>query len=255
VSWDVAEWRAAVGLGRAGSMRHEIAPPLSAELLAGFRSLRWTYVGPGVTIVVPADRPHFVITLTSSILCSFVNTMSPHRVARCVVYALADLMPVAGTWMDKPGQSMLTVAQMLWYLAEMAETGPLHAVDSRWDALERRVSREEWMKIRDELDGLMVMSPHTYSLPGLRHEKYPARYEASKQAINEWRRLDGMMQSTHVDSVDELCVPYTTTAVHEYAIPDLPNYDAATNHRQRRQHDLPDTGRRAPLEISCDVVK
>ena len=194
VSWDVAEWRAAVGMGRATALRHEIAPPVSAELLAGFSSTRWTLVGPGVTIILPSDRAHFVITLTSAALLSFVHTSMPHRIARCVVYALAEQMPTAGTWMDKSGQTMLTVAKMLWYLKEAME-----GRSRWWPALHRRVAREEWMKIREELDGLMVISPHVHSLPGLRRESYPERYEASVKAIESWQELDQMMQSIMVD--------------------------------------------------------
>ena len=190
VSWDPKEWAAGLSFAQWAHGRAEIAPPLLADVLAKFPSLRWTYVGPGCTIILPADRVHFVITLASSALVSFVSTTLPHRLVRSMVLAFAGQQPVTGTWMGAEDQSMEAVCKMFVYLREstMRRKG-------QWDPLMVKVASQEWMAMRSELDFAMRIVEHVDCLPGLIGIKADVRRARSDEMIAEWFKWDTMMSA------------------------------------------------------------
>ena len=168
VMWDALEWEA--GVGRKAGLG-DVAPPLSILDLIRFPSLRWTLIGPGTTIVLPADRPHFVIALSSSLLITFSSTSFPHRMMRSMALVFAGRMTAKGTWMEAQQPTDLTA--LIKYLRHrMTQVLP------HWSTHKRRVSSEEWQRMRGEVAELMQISPLLDSLPGLKDVKDRARYES-----------------------------------------------------------------------------
>jgi len=88
---------------------------------------------------------------------------------------------------NKKGKSLAVLFPFLQYLRHR-----VGAQMSSWDALKKRVAKEEWMKMRAEVDQLFSISAAVDSLPGLRHMDM-ARVE-SECVIIEWRKLDLLMK-------------------------------------------------------------
>ena len=183
VTWDACEWHVAIGL-QAGL--GEIAPPIPIANLCKFPSLRWTLVGPNTTIILPADRPHFVITLTSSLLVAFCHTSFPHQLMRSMAHVLAAQMPTAGTWMEH--QSVDRLLQMIVHLQERTSEAAQH-----WSAEKKRVAKEEWVRFNREVSDLLKISQAVDALPGLK-DLSEARAE-SEAVLLAWASLDSVMKN------------------------------------------------------------
>ena len=55
-------------------------------------SFRWALMGPGASISLPADLPHCVVSLTSSLLFTWATDNGPSRLCRLLGYVLAGIV-------------------------------------------------------------------------------------------------------------------------------------------------------------------
>ena len=189
VSWDLAEWNDAVarraGLG-------DIAPPLSIRDLNSFRSLRWLLVGPGDTIYIPADRVHFVVTLTSALLITYAHTAFPHRLVRVLAHTAAAKMPHHGTWM-----TLQPLDKLGWMMQHLRERTQRMLAEGGWDAAKKAVARSEWLAMRGEVGAVLRISEHIGALVGLKQLEQAGErnyaYATSRSMIRQWSEFDQMM--------------------------------------------------------------
>jgi hypothetical protein len=62
--------------------------PFSLEAAITCSSFRWTLLGPGTTISISSHVPHAVLTLSASLLCTWVIEEAPHSLVRTFDYIL-----------------------------------------------------------------------------------------------------------------------------------------------------------------------
>ena len=80
--WKVFVWWDMEDNARMGCTADDLT--FSVVAAASVPSFHWALIGPGSTISIPADVPHGVVTLTSSLLFTWSHTEAPHSVVRCL---------------------------------------------------------------------------------------------------------------------------------------------------------------------------
>lgn len=153
VMWDAKEWT--IGVGQWVERMGDIAPAIPINDFIRFPSLRWTLIGPNSSVIIPADRPHFVITFTSALLIAYSSTTMPHRLMRAIGLTLAGQLPTRGTWLDpRLNQAINVVTPFVEYLRVRLE-----AVVGQWSEHRKQVARREWAAVRWEIKRLIQMAP------------------------------------------------------------------------------------------------
>jgi hypothetical protein len=71
-----------------GRPANQLDGPISVVRAIDCPSLKWTLLGPGATISIPAHVPHAVVTLSASFLCTWVIVEAPHSLIRTFDYML-----------------------------------------------------------------------------------------------------------------------------------------------------------------------
>ena len=131
-------------------MDGEVGPPLPWDILVGLQSFRWSLVGPDVTVVIPADRAHFVISLTSTILITQGRTYTPHHVIRGIAWIIGGGGTAKGTWLETvPWVEYAGV--IIWLAQAVRHRYQRWQLGGEQEEYLRRRSREEWNRIWPEL--------------------------------------------------------------------------------------------------------